>query len=650
MQAEIPKQIPITPISMILKNANFETASRPRLLTRFLLNFICLYLCKTKNNRLQYLQKLFAVVEFFIKWVRSRLNERQFLIFSSMMVGLTGGMAAVLLKTFVFQIHRIVAYDYKLPFNLNSYLYLIFPMIGIILTTFIVKRFFDNKLGRGPANIIRSIVKKSAFLPRDQMYSHIFTSAVTVGFGGSAGLESPIVTTGSSIGSNYAKTYQLIYKDRVLLLACGAAAGIAAAFNAPIAGVLFALEVLLVDASISAFIPLIIAAAVGALCSKIILGDSILLSFRLKESFNYYNVPFYIVLGVITGLISIYYARIYQRVEHLFERQRKWSYSKAIRGGIMLAVLILVLPPLFGEGYESIKTLSSNRPSALLDTSIFQFLKGNELFVLIFVGLVMMVKVIAAAITINSGGNGGNFAPSLFVGAYVGYLFSRVVNFTGLTNLPISNFTLVGMAGVLTGVFYAPLTGIFLIAEITGGYELMIPLMLVSAISYAVVKSIEPLSMDAKSLAKKGEVLRHNKDLTILSSLRTDRIIEDDFEALKPDASLREITEIVAHSTRNIFPVLTELNQLVGLIYLDNIREMMFKTELYDTMTASQLMRKPPEVVDPSESVHSVMKKFDETNAWILPVVVHGEFTGFISKSNLLANYRSELIRTSARD
>ncbi len=599
---------------------------------------------------MKYLQKLFVVVEFFIKWVRSRLNERQFLIFSSMIVGLTGGMAAVVLKTFVFQIHKVVTYDYKLPFNLNSYLYLVFPMIGILLTTFIVKRFFGNKLGRGTANIIRSIVKKSGFLPKDQMYSHVFTSAITVGFGGSAGLESPIVTTGSAIGSNYAKTYQLIYKDRVLLLACGAAAGIAAAFNAPIAGVLFALEVLLVDASISAFIPLIIAAAIGALCSKIILGDSILLSFKLRESFNYYNVPFYAFLGIITGLISIYYSRVYLRVEKFFESSRKRSYNKAIRGGIMLAVLILILPPLFGEGYESIKTLSSNNPSELLNTSIFQFLKGEEWFVLVFVGLVMLVKVVAAAITINSGGNGGNFAPSLFVGAYVGYIFARLVNFTGITNLPISNFTLVGMAGVLTGIFYAPLTGIFLIAEITGGYELMIPLMLVSAISYAVVKSIEPLSMDAKNLAKKGEVLRHNKDLTILSSLKTERIIETEFQKVKPDATLRELTEIVAHSTRNIFPVLTELNQLVGLIYLDDIRETMFKTELYDQLTAVSLMRKPPAVIDSAESVHSIMKKFDETNAWILPVVTNNEFTGFISKTNLLANYRSELIRTSSRE
>lgn len=566
------------------------------------------------------------------------------------MVGLTAGLAAVTLKLFVYQIHKIVTYEYKLPFNLNSYLYLIFPMIGIFLTVFIVRRFFKGKLGRGTANIIRSIVKKSGFLPRDQMYSHIFTSGITVGFGGSAGLESPIVTTGAAIGSNYAKTYHLIYKDRVLLLACGAAAGIAAAFNAPIAGVLFSLEVLLAGISISAFIPLIIAAGVGALCSKIILGEGILLSFTLRESFNYYNVPFYALLGIITGLVSIYYSRMYAQVDKIFAVTPRNSYTRALRGGLILAVLIFIMPPLFGEGYDSIKSLSNNNPAELLNTSVFEFLKDKEWVVMIFLVLVMLVKVMAAAVTIGGGGNGGNFAPSLFVGAYVGYIFARLINYTGITSLPISNFTLVAMAGVLTGIFHAPLTGIFLIAEITGGYELMIPLMLVSAISYAVVRSIEPLSMDDKKLAKKGDILRINKDTTILSSLKTKRIIELDFDPVSPDCTLGTLIEIVAKSKRNIFPVLTTQDQLIGLIHLDQIRETMFKTELYSIVKASDLMVAPTTIIDSKDNVNAIMKKFDDTKAWVLPVETNGMFTGFISKSNLLANYRSELIRTSSRD
>lgn len=588
---------------------------------------------------------LFSYIELLINWVRAKTNERQFLIFSSMLVGLTAGLAAVLLKTFVFYIHKLITYKYNLPFQ--YYFYLIFPMIGILLTTFVVRRFFNGKLGRGTANIIRSIVKKSGFLPRDQMYSHIATSAITVGFGGSAGLESPIVTTGSSIGSNYAKTYHLIYKDRVLLLACGAAAGIAAAFNAPIAGVLFALEVLLVDASISAFIPLIIAAAVGALCSKIILGEGILLSFKLVEPFDYYNVPFYALLGILAGFLSVYYSRMFTRVEHALQASKRKPYSKAIRGGIVLAVLIFIFPPLFGEGYESIQVLSTTNPQELFKNSIFRFFLDHEWVILLFLGAVMFVKAIAASVTINSGGNGGNFAPSLFVGAYLGYIFSRLVNLTGLTALPISNFTLVAMAGMLTGIFHAPLTGIFLIAEITGGYELMIPLMIVSALSYATVRSLEPMSMDAQKLAKKGEVLTLNKDTTILSSLKTERILETDFQQVPLQASLGELTELVAHSTKTIFPVLNLEHQLVGLIYLDDIREIMFKTSLYNELAVKDLMRKPGTIVSPNESVHGIMKKFDETMSWYLPVVAEGKFIGFVSKLNLLSNYRSQLIRTS---
>ena len=589
--------------------------------------------------------QLFFIYESFINWLHLKLNSRQFLMVSSVLVGLTAGLAAVLLKTLVHYIHIGIVHNYHIRFQ--YYLYIIFPLIGILVTTYIVKRFFRGKLGRGTANILHAIVKKSGFLPKDQMYSHIITSAITVGFGGSAGLESPIVTTGSAIGSNYGKTYHLPYKDRVLLLACGAAAGIAAAFNSPIAGVLFALEVLLVDVTISAFLPLIIAAAVGTLCSKIILKEGILLSFDLQQPFDYHNVPFYMVLGILAGLVSVYYARAFVRIEQLFGSNRKNVYKKAIAGGIILAVLIFLFPPLFGEGYDSIKILSGINPNELMSKSILSEFGNNDWFVLFFIGAVMLIKVIAASITINSGGNGGNFAPSLFVGAYLGYFFSRLINLTGISSLPVSNFTIVAMAGILTGVFHAPLTGIFLIAEITGGYELMVPLMIVSAISYMVVKYFEPLSMDAKKLAKKGHVITHDKDKTILSSLKTEKIIETDFQRILLDASLRELTEVVAHSTRNIFPVIDNKNRLVGIIHLDNIREIMFKAEMYDTALVKHLMQKPQAIISPNENMHSVMKKFDETDSWNLPVVENELYIGFISKSSLLTKYRSFLIRTS---
>jgi len=594
--------------------------------------------------------KYLRFYEYGINWLHLKLNKRQFLIFSSMLVGLTAGLAAVLLKSTVHFIHHVITDDYSGRFH---YLYLFFPTLGLLLTVFFVQRFLQGKLGRGTANILHSIIKKSAILPRDQMYSHLVSSALTVGFGGSAGLESPMVTTGSAIGSNYARTYHLSYKDRVLLLASGAAAGIAAAFDSPIAGVLFALEVILADVSISAFIPLIIAAAVGALCSKIILQEGILLSFHYLQPFNYHFTLFYALMGVLAGLVSVYYVRTFTRIEHLFKPEKTRVYTKALAGGLVLGVLILFFPSLFGEGYSSIKALSDMKADTLLNGSffsnsgLFSSLKENEWFVLFFVGVLMMIKVLATSITISAGGNGGNFAPSLFVGAYLGYFFSRLISMLGIAKLPEGNFTIVAMAGVLSGIFHAPLTAIFLIVEITGGYELMIPLMIVSAVSYTVVKYFEPYSMDAKKLVKKGHVLTHSKDKSILSSLKIASIIETDFHRIDPGATLRELVEVVAHSSRNIFPVVDKEEALVGVILLDNIREVMFKTELYDSLLVKELMRKPAETVNSEESMQSVMKKFDETGAWNFPVIDHGKYVGFISKSSIFSKYRKVLIKSN---
>ncbi|HEV7230171.1 MAG TPA: chloride channel protein, partial [Bacteroidia bacterium] len=501
--------------------------------------------------------KFIKFYEYGINWLHLKLNKRQFLIVASMLVGLTAGIAAVALKMTVHYIHYAITTDYHLSFQ--YYLYLAFPLLGILLTVYIVQHFFNGKLGRGTANILHSILRKSAILPKDQMYSHLITSAITVGFGGSAGLESPMVTTGSSIGSNFARTYHLHYKDRVLLLASGAAAGIAAAFDSPITGVLFALEVLLADVSISAFIPLIIAAAIGALCSKIILKEGILLSFSHQLPFNYTNIPFYITLGILAGLVSVYYARIFVRIEEFFKARKKKPYRNALLGGLILSILIFLFPSLFSEGYSGIQSLAESKPEALIKNSFLAGISSNQWFLLFFIGVVMMVKVIAASVTINSGGNGGNFAPSLFVGAYLGYFFSRLINLLGIASLPESNFTLVAMSGILSGIFHAPLTGIFLIAEITGGYDLMIPLMVVSAISFMIVKYFEPYSMDAKKLAKKGHVITHDKDKSILSSLKAaSTLIETGFHSVSPQTHLRELVDVVAHSSRNIFPVTDE--------------------------------------------------------------------------------------------
>lgn len=589
------------------------------------------------------MDKFLKLYETLINWLSHKLTPRQILVVSSILVGITAGLAAVLLKLAVHYIHLALTHDYNIPYQ--YILYLIFPSIGILLTVWFVQKHLNGKLGRGTANILHAIARKSSFLPKDQMYSHVITSALTVGFGGSAGLESPIVVTGSAIGANYAKTHHINYKDRTLLLACGAAAGIAAAFNSPIAGVLFALEVLLFDVSITAFIPLIIAAATGALMSKVILQEHTLFAFKSIQPFDYHNVLYYILLGLLAGFVSVYYARVYLKIESLLKPKRSNVYKKAIFGGISLAILILLFPSLFGEGYESIKSLADLNPEKIFDHSI---LAGfiTKWSIVVFILLVMFFKTIAAAITIGSGGNGGNFAPTLFVGAYLGFAFAYLLNLLGIANLPISNFTLVAMAGILSGVFHAPLTAIFLIAEITGGYELMIPLMIVSASSYIISKYFEPYSMDLKRLAKRGSIFTADKDKNILTSLNLSNLIETDFQLVTPYATLGELVEVVAHSKRNIFPVVSNGN-LLGVIVLDNIREIMFKHDMYEKVYVKELMRKPLATIALEERMEIVMKKFDETGAWNLPVLNDGKYIGFISKSSIFVQYRSQLIKTS---
>ena len=577
-----------------------------------------------------------------IVWIQNRLSNKQFVIFSAILIGFTAGLAAVILKIFV---HWLMTYIGILSSN-KQIIIAIFPLIGIGLCAFYINYLNKNKLGKGLANILFSIAKKSSILPKDQTYSHLISSALTIGFGGSAGLESPIVTTGSAIGSNFGLAYKLSYKERTLLLACGAAAGIAGAFNTPIAGVLFALEVLLVEANISAFIPILIASATGGLCSKIILQEDILLNFILQEPFNYKNIPFYFVLGLITGLFSYYYSRIFIVTEKYFKRFEKKKILRLFIGGSCLFVLILFLPPLFGEGYNYIKSLPTQGAESVFSNSVFSIMVFTKPVLYLFLLLVIFLKPFASGITIGSGGNGGNFAPSLFLGAFVGFLFSSFLNDLG-THLPVSNFTIVAMAGILSGIFHAPLTGIFLIAEITGGYELIIPLMLVSALSYAVSKYFMPLSIDMLKLSEKEKIITTSTDSYLLSNINIKEFIEHDFTEVPTEVKLRGLIELITLSKRSIFPVVNEEKLLLGLIYIDDIREIMFKEELYDKITVKQLMRPLRYVVTEKDDVSAAMKIFDESHLWNIPVTSNGKYTGFISKSSILEKYRSMLIQTS---
>ncbi|MDP3558644.1 MAG: chloride channel protein [Bacteroidota bacterium] len=586
-------------------------------------------------NKINFIEKL-------INWIHEKTSEKQFLIFSSILVGVSAGLAAVILKLFVFFIRQYFLEDYLFRFD-YKYLYLVLPLIGIGIAILIVKYFFKNQLSRGNTSILFSIAKRSSFLPFHQMYSHVITSGLTVGFGGSAGLESPIVSTGSAIGSNFARTYKLSYKERTLLLAAGAAGGIAGAFNAPIAGVLFALEVILIDMSIGAFIPLLIAAASGALLSKIILDESILLFFKLKQPFDYHYLFFYILLGLLAGIVSLYYVNFFDKVETKFAKIKS-RFTKWLIGGITLAFLFALFPSLFGEGYESIKSLSEFKTEDLFKNSLLANFINDKWTLLIFITITLLLKAVATGITLGIGGNGGNFAPSLFVGAYLGFVFSYFLNVLGFDNIPVSNFTIVAMAGILSGVFHAPLTGIFLIAEITGGYELIIPLMVVSSISYVIVKYFHPESLDVKRLKEKGAIVSDNKDTSILSKIDAKAMIETDFSTIHFKANLRDIVESIKHSKRNIFPVVKKNNKLLGIIYLDNIREEMFNPDLYDKITARELMRKPAMIIDVNEDIFLIMKKFEESGQWNLPVIDEGIYVGFLSKSSILDMYRHELL------
>jgi len=588
--------------------------------------------------------KLIKKLHLIIEWIQFRLTNKQFILLSSVLVGLSVGLAAIVLKTAVHAI--FLASTYKDLGN-YKYLFLFFPLLGILLTALVIKHLLKGKLEKGLANIHYAIAKKSSLLPQEQMYAQIVTSSLTVGFGGSAGLEAPIVITGAAFGSNYAKTYNLSYNERTLLLACGIAAGIGATFNAPIAGVLFALEVLLVDISISAFTPLIISAATGALISKIILQDDILLSFSLQQPFNYANTPQYILLGLFAGLISVYHSRTFSKIENIFSKRKSKTFINIFIGGLLLAGLIFIFPSLFGEGYQSIKSLAMQQPSNLLNNSFLEGFKNNEVIVLLCVGLLIFVKSIATALTLGSGGNGGNFAPSLFVGAYLGFFFSRLLNMLGITNLPESNFTMVGMAGILSGIYHAPLTAIFLIAEITGGYTLMIPLMIVSSISFAISKYFEPYSMDIKKLALSGKIFTNDKDQNILATISTSNLIETNFQSVSANLNLGDLVNIIAQSKRNIFPVVNDSNKLLGIIVLDNIRELIFKTELYEKVKVRDLMNPAPAVISANQSMESVMSVFDETGAWNLPVVDKGIYIGFVSKSSIFSSYRSQLKSTT---
>jgi CIC family chloride channel protein len=573
---------------------------------------------------------------------KSVLSERNFIYLSAVAVAISCALAVIILKYFAHNVFIFANYAnkyLKLPYA-NS----IFPIIGILLTVFVIKKFLDGSIEKGSSRILYAVAKKGGIIPKKQMYAQIITSSLTVGLGGSAGLESPITITGAAFGSNFAQKYKLSQKDRILLLACGVSAGIGAAFNAPIAGVLFAIEVVLTDVVISAFIPIMISAATGALVSKVLLSQDILLSFEQEQNFDFYNTPYYILLGLLAGFVSVYHARNFRKVEHFFSRFKNNTYKKALFGATILAVLIFFFPTLFGEGYESMKTLSTAHPESLLENTLLENYKSNEWILLGFVGLIVLLKSFATGLTLGSGGNGGNFAPSLFVGSYLGFFVAKFMDLTNINSqLPVTNFTIVGMAGILSGLFHAPLTAIFLIGEITGGYDLMVPLMIVSSISFAVSKQMEPHSMDVKALADKGEVFTSDKDKNILQSIDFLELVDIDVKTITLDKSLENLIEHLSNVNQQIIPVLDEKNKLLGIVDFENIRSIVFNPYRIKFTEIKEILSQPQEIINHDDGMETIMEKFETSNQNLLPVTKNGKFFGLISKITILEAYREQL-------
>jgi chloride channel protein, CIC family len=580
----------------------------------------------------------------FTKQRHKYISNQNFLIIAAIWVGILAGIAAIVLKSTV----HFVQYHLESGFNIRyeNYFYLIYPLIGILLSVVYVQLFHSKvKFDKGLSSIIYAINKQFSNIALHKTYSHIFTSIFTIGFGGSAGLEAPIAVTGAALGSNTAKNLLLSKADRTLLLASGAAAGISAIFNSPIAGVVFAFEVLLSEVSIPAFIPLLIASATGAVISKLFYNEP--LFYLATDSWNIEAIPFYMLLGVLCGFVSTYMIRTTLKTESYLNKRTN-HFSKAVLGGIALGVLIFIFPPLYGEGYGVTNKLMAGDYESLFNNSLFFAYKESTWFVLGFTAALILVKVVAASITIGAGGNGGIFGPSLFTGSLVGFFFSRAINFSEITYLNEKNFIAVAMGGLISGVLHAPLTGIFLIAEITGGYALFIPLMTVSAISYFITRYYERNSIYTKTLIERGFIIK-DKDSALLSELSINNIIENDFSVLNPKQTLRELVGVLSKSSRNIFPVVNNKNKLVGIVTIDDIREVMFKQKLYDSTIVNELMSKPKIIITTSEKVETTMKHFETYKVWYIPVTDEEDhYLGFVSKTVILHQYRERLIEEAA--
>lgn len=581
----------------------------------------------------------------FLIWRLKTISQRQFIMLLSLLVGVGSGLIAVFIKNTA---HSLGDYlrDASRSSTWENYNLLILPLIGIVASVLWIKYIVRKPESNGFSTILYAIAKRSGIMKRHHMYSSIISSILTAGFGGSIGLEAPAASSASSLSSNLARMLHLNFKDRMLLIGCATAGTIASIFNAPIAALVLAMEVLMLDLTMASIIPLLIASVSATISSRLILGDALLLHIDLVEQFKVSNLYWYILLGVFCGFLSVLFTKVFYQTTHLLKKI-KHKINRAILGGIFLGVLIFLIPPLFGEGFETINLLLADKGQEIITGNYVESICTSETALLLVIFSMIFFKIIATSVTVGVGGIGGVFAPALFLGSALGFVFAKFVNHFFLLELSISNFSLVSMAGLIAGVLHAPLTAIFLIAEITSGYELFIPLMTVAAISYVCSKYFIPHSLFNLQLALKGELMTHNKDKAVLMQMQLEKLVEKNFSTIQPEMNLGTLVKVVAESKRNIFPVVNENNIFLGIINLDDIRKVMFDQSLYTKFTVSDLMHQPMGSIKLYDPMDKVMAKFKETGAWNLAVTCQGEYIGFISKSKLFSNYRRKLVEFS---
>ena len=586
----------------------------------------------------------------FLIWRAKHISQRQFIYILSIVVGFLSGVGAVVLKNLTH------FFQHLLEGNLVRYyhhaFYFAFPIIGLTIVYFIIKYVIRNKVSHGIPSTLYAISKRKGIMKQYQMIGSILTAPITVGFGGSVGLEGPTVATGSAISSNLSRMFHLNQTTRTLLIGCAAAGAMSSIFKAPIAAIVFAIEVFSLDLTIASMLPLLLASISAIITSYFFFGSDVLLPFRIEDSFEIKDVPFFIILGLVAGVTSIYFTEVYDRMQKFFDKIKS-PIHRLLVGGIGLGVLVYFIPPLYGEGFDVINNLIAGNPEKALENNFLHLDLTNVWIIILLLAGLVFFKIIASSLTFGAGGVGGIFAPSLFMGSIMGNFVAKVLNNIPFFNISVSesNFTLVGMAGMMAGVLHAPLTAIFLIAEVTGGYELFIPLMITAAIAFSITKYIHPHSVYTMELGRKGELITHDKDHAVLTLMDMDKVIENNFVEVYPDMTLGDIVHnAVVKSNRNIFPVVSEKNkELLGIILLDDIRPIMFDQTLYDNVKARDVMQNPPERIElGKDKMTSIMRKFQDSSAWNLPVVERNKYVGFISKSKLLTVYRRKLIEVTS--